>query len=64
VVAERTMGPRGTGRTEGHRADLPVKMPLIVNKRVYVCGDCNTRWEPGTKAPGPAREPADFAPRP
>lgn len=64
VVADRTVGPRDIGRTEGHRTDLPVKMPLIVNKRVYVCGDCNTRWEPGTKAPGPAREPADFAPRP
>ena len=64
VVAERTMGPRGTGRTEGHRADLPVKMPLIVNKRVYVCGDCNMRWEPGTTAPGPATESVDFAPRP
>lgn len=64
VVADRTMGPRGNGGTKGHRTDLPVKMPLIVNKRVYVCGDCNMRWEPGATAPGPAREPVDFAPRP
>ena len=64
VVADRTVGTRGNGGTEGHRTDLPVKMPLIVNKRVYVCGDCNTRWEPGTTAPGPVRESVDFAPRP
>ena len=64
VVADQTVGPRGNGGAHGHRADLPVKMPLIVNKRVYVCGDCNTRWEPGTTAPGPARESVDLAPRP
>ncbi|WP_250633114.1 hypothetical protein [Pinirhizobacter soli] len=69
VVADRTLGHQRAGRNEGrdasrHRNTLPVQKPLIVSKRVYMCGECNTRWEPGIKVPALAGESADFRPRP
>ena len=69
VVADRTTGHRRTGGVEGrdgsrHRNSLPMQKPLIVSKRVYVCGDCSTRWEPGVTAPALAGEPAEFRPHP
>jgi uncharacterized protein len=58
VVADRPGLARAPERTDERgaaraRAVLPVEMPLIVSKRVYVCGDCNMRWEPGEKAENP-----------
>jgi uncharacterized protein len=58
VVANRPGGARAPEGAEGRGAArgqvaLPVEMPLIVNKRVYVCGDCNMRWEPGEKLEEP-----------
>lgn len=69
VVGERTLGHRKAGRPEGrdgsrHRSTLPVQKPLIVSKRVYVCGDCNMRWEPGVRMPALVGESSDFQPRP
>jgi|GEM_PF-2062256 len=69
VVAERTLGHHRTVRPEGrdasrHRNMLPAQKPLIVSKRVYVCDECNMRWEPGIKVPALASESADFRPRP
>ena len=51
VVADRTVGHLKAERTERrdgsrHRSTLPTQKPLIVSKRVYVCGECSMRWEP------------------
>jgi uncharacterized protein len=68
VVADRTLGHQRAGRTAArdasrHRNSLPVQKPLIVSKRVYVCGECSARWEPGIKVPATAGESTDFRPR-
>ncbi|HEY4143566.1 hypothetical protein [Pinirhizobacter sp.] len=54
VIADRATGHRSAGQPDvrdgsRHRSASPTQKPLIVSKRVYVCGECSMRWEPGQK---------------
>lgn len=46
VVADRATGHR----ISRHQNTLPTQKPLIVSKRVYVCGQCHMRWDPGANS--------------